>query len=168
VYNISPPELVGGSTRLLIGKAVQLVRVSVNQLSGRESSRDSKGIEGAVIRALEELIDGLPGGAAIAVLSISSSDDETAESAIDELQYQLVKARFTIVTRKELDLVRSEHNLGAAGEVSDESAARIGHLAGADIIITGNVSGSGTTRRLTLNALDTTTGRVVANGRGLF
>jgi hypothetical protein len=55
-----------------------------------------------------------------------------------------------------------------SGDVSDESAVSIGHLLGAGIVITGNTSGSGTTQRLTLKALDTTTAKVVSMPREPF
>jgi hypothetical protein len=160
VYNISLPELLAGSSTLLVGKKVQLDRVSVNVLSGRAATRDSIGIEGAVIRVCEAMIPELPRGAAIAVLDISSLDREAAESAVAELEYQLGKSRlFKIVERKNLDSIRSEQEIG---DVSEESAASMGHILGADIVITGSASGSGTNRRLTLKALNTTTAEVVS------
>jgi hypothetical protein len=169
VYNILLPELLGGFSTLLIGRKAQLDRVSVTVLSGRTTTRASTGIEGAVIRACEAMIPELPGGARIAVLSISSSNREAAASAVDEMEYQLVKSRrFTIVERKRLDDVRSEHNLSMSGEVSDESAISIGHILSADIVITGSTSGTGTTQRLTLKALDTTTAQVVSMLREPF
>ena len=153
VYTISLPQLLAGSSTLLAGKKVQLDRVNVTALSGRESSRDSRGIEGAVIRASETLIREIPKGAVIAVLGISSNDSEAAASAVDELEYQLQKSGlFTLVERKNLDSIRSEQYLSMSGDVSDESALSIGKLLGAGIVITGSTSGSGTTQRLTLKA----------------
>jgi hypothetical protein len=169
VYTISLPQLLGGSSTLLVGKKVQLDRVSVAALSGREATRDSRGIEGAVIRASEGLIRELPKGAVIAVLSISSNDSEASASAVDELEYQLQKSNlFTIVERKNLDSIRSEQDFSMSGEVSDESAVSIGHWLGAGIVVTGSTSGSGTTRRLTLKALDTTNGSQISIQRSPF
>jgi curli biogenesis system outer membrane secretion channel CsgG len=172
VYNISLPELLGGSSTLLVGKKVVLERVSVSILSGKESSRDSRGIEGAVIRAGEALMAELPQGAVIAVLSISSDDEEAAESAVDELEYQLQKSGlFKVVERRDivaLEHISSEQKFSLSGDVSDESAISIGHMLGAGIVITGSTSGSGTTQRLTLKALDTTEGRQISIQRAPF
>jgi hypothetical protein len=48
-----------------------------------------------------------------------------------------------------------------SGEVDDAKAVSVGKIAGADIIITGAVTGTGDLRRLRLRALDTQTGQVL-------
>jgi hypothetical protein len=122
--------------------------------------------EGAVNRASEKLIDSLPEKAIVAVLGIASSDTETAVFIMDELEYRLVEAkRFTIVDRKFLDAIRYEQNFQASGEVADESAVSIGKLAGANIVIIGDISGSGSSRRLNVKALDVQTGEIVVTAR---
>jgi len=47
------------------------------------------------------------------------------------------------------------------GGYYDNTAARIGHIAGASIIITGRVDGENNLRRLRLRALDSTSAQVV-------
>jgi hypothetical protein len=58
-----------------------------------------------------------------------------------------------------------EQRFQLSGEVSDQSAVSIGNLLGANIVITGNISGTGSTQRLTLKALDVRTGQIVSMAR---
>ena len=129
----------------------------------------SSGIEGAVARASVTFVGELPKNSTLAVISISSSDPELANFAIDELEYQLVTARqFTMVDRKTLDTIRSEQKFQLTGEVSDQSAVSIGNLLGASIVVTGSITGIGNTRRLTLKALDVKTAQIVSMSREQF
>jgi curli biogenesis system outer membrane secretion channel CsgG len=85
---------------------------------------------------------------------------------VDELEYRLVEAKkFKIVDRKSLEAVRLEQNFQASGNVGDESAVSIGNMLGAAIVITGDISGSGNSRRLNLKALDVQTGEIVVTAR---
>jgi hypothetical protein len=49
-----------------------------------------------------------------------------------------------------------------SGEVDDDSAISIGKFLGANIVVTGNVSGTGSLRRLRIKALDVLTGEIVS------
>ena len=73
-----------------------------------------------------------------------------------------------MVDRKTIDTIRSEQQFQLSGEVSDQSAVSIGHLLGANIVITGNITGTGTNQRLTLKALDVKTARILAMAREQF
>jgi TolB-like protein len=122
--------------------------------------------EEAVNRASEKFINALPEYAVVAVLSVASDDTETAVFIVDEFEYRLVEAnKFKIVDRKSLDAVRSEQNFQASGAVGDESAVSIGNMLGAAVVITGDISGSGTSRRLNLKALDVQTGEIMVTAR---
>ena len=169
IYSITLPSLLGGSTSMLIGRKVRLTQVSANEFDRRTATSASRGIEGAVIRASERLIPDLPRGAAVAVIGISANDNETSESAVDELEYQLVKASlFRLVDRKQLDLIRSEQAMHMSWEISDESAVSIGKMVGASIAITGSVSGSGSSQGLTLRVLNVETGIIITMEREGF
>jgi hypothetical protein len=127
------------------------------------------GVEGAVARASVVFIGELPKNSILAVISISSTDINLATFAIDELEYQLVTAKqFNIVDRKTLDTIRTEQKFQLSGEVSDQSAVSIGNLLGANIVITGSISGIGNTQRLTLKALDVKTAQIITMARESF
>jgi hypothetical protein len=127
------------------------------------------GIEVAVARASVIFIGELPQRSTIAVISVSSKDTELATFTIDELEYQLVTAKqFTMVDRKTLDTIRMEQNFQLTDEVSDQSAVSIGQLLGANIVITGTISGTGNIQRLTLKALDVKTAQIITMAREQF
>jgi TolB-like protein len=120
-------------------------------------------IEGAVNRAAEALIVDLPNASTLAIISISSRDAEMAEFVIEELAYLMVETKkFKVVDRKSLDAIQAEQNFQYSGDVDDNSAVSIGKLLGASIVITGSISGSGSTRRLRAKALDVKTAEIVA------
>jgi len=130
---------------------------------------NQQGIDGALGKVAETLIDGIPRDSTIAILSVYSADRETSEYVIDELEYKLVGARkFKIVDRRRLEQIRREQNFQLSGEVDDSSAVSIGNMLGASIVITGDISGSGASRRLVLKALDVKTAQIVTMARERF
>ncbi|MDR0721270.1 MAG: CsgG/HfaB family protein [Treponema sp.] len=128
------------------------------------------GIEGAIKRVSEVLIDEVPSNSIVAVVNVSSLDRGIASFVMDELEFLLVDSkRFKIVDRKTLDSIRDEQNFQASGEVSDASAVSIGDMLGANIVITGSIAIYGSTQqRLTLKALDVQTAEIVSMGREQF
>jgi len=123
----------------------------------------SSSIETAVLRAAGILAEKIPNRATVAVLSIDSRDPDLAEFIIEELAYLMVQTnKFKVVDRKSLDAVRAEANFQISGDVDDHSAVAIGKLLGASIVITGGVSGSGSTRRLRAKALNVQTAEILA------
>jgi hypothetical protein len=55
-----------------------------------------------------------------------------------------------------------------SGEVDDDSAVSIGNMLGASIVITGNISDSGTTQYMNLKALDVKSARIITMAREQF
>jgi hypothetical protein len=138
------------------------------QMQGSQARSASKTDE-VIDRISEKFIDGLPGKSIIAVLNISSSDKASAVFIADELEFRLSDSKkFTLVDRKSLDAVLSEQQFQLSGEVSEESACSIGNILGASIVITGTISGTGTSRRLTLQALDVQTAEILSTAREAF
>ena len=160
VYSIALPSVA--SSLMTVGATVRLNQVSTNPLSGRLASRESQGIEGAVIRASEDLMPKIPRRSVVAVLYVSAGDRATSESAMNELEYQFDNSgMFRMVTRTELRTIRSELDYHTSGFVSDESMIQATRGLGAEFLITGNVTGTGTARTLTLRALNVETGEFI-------
>ena len=125
--------------------------------------------EDAVKRAGKKFIGGLPENAAIAVLNIAADEKDTAVFIMEELEFQLLESgRFKIVDRRSLGAIRAEQNFQISGAVSDESAVSIGNMLGANIVITGALSGPPGARRLSLKALDVQSAELVAVAREQF
>jgi TolB-like protein len=105
----------------------------------------------------------------IAVLTIASNDNKLSESAIDELEFNLVDSKkVTIVDRNRLDQIRKEQNFQLSGDVSDDSAVSIGNMLGANIVIVGTISTTGSRGRITIRALDVKTAQIVTMARESF
>jgi hypothetical protein len=119
-------------------------------------------VESSLALAAEKLKKLLPKDVKIAIMYITSSDTVMTEYIADELEYILVNDRYVVVNRTELNRLRAEQNLQLSGEVDDETAVSIGKFIGASIIITGSISGTESTKRLRLRAIDTETTQVIA------
>jgi len=128
-----------------------------------QNVHSNTGIVNAVRFGTEILLENIPARSIVAVISIASRDREMTEFIIGEIEFILVNdSSCRIVDRRRLDTIRQEQNFQMTGEVDDNSAVSIGRLLGANIVITGSISGSGTTRRLRLTAINVQTGEVVA------
>ena len=79
----------------------------------------------------------------VAVLSFESSGEELKDLAQDVTllvnTYLSAEEGLSLVERAELDKALGELALGMSGTVTPDSAARIGQLTGAKILITGRV-----------------------------
>lgn len=151
------------------GQALAGGSLSKNKRNASGQSGSNSGIDEAVSKASNNLISKLPERSRVAVISISSNNEEKSAIVVDEIEYQLVNSgKFTIVDRKTLDTIRSEQNFQMSGEVSDKSAVSIGQMLGANIVITGNIIGTGTRQRLSIRALDVRTAEIVAMVREDF
>ena len=129
----------------------------------------SRSMETALNNAAKTLIESIPADTTIAILSVYSADSGIADYVIDALEYRFFNARkFNLVDRRRLEQIRREQNFQMSGEVSDSSAVSIGSMLGASIVITGSVSGSGASQRLTLRALDVQTARIITMAMELF
>jgi hypothetical protein len=134
----------------------------VSDAPAGESLRALSFIE-AIYQSYEELSKDIPGSLSVAVINIASAGPEEGEFAAEELILFLVNSKkYAIVDRRSLDLIRAEQNLQLSGEVDDHTAVSIGHLTGAEIVITGSISPYETLKYLRLRALDVETGEIRA------
>lgn len=104
----------------------------------------------------------IPSGSRIAIFGITPNNDDTL-FVQEELMVLFVNAqKFKVVDRQTLETIRKEQHFQMTGEVSDDSAISIGQFIGADVVITGSISGNSGQRRLRLRALDVKTAQVLA------
>jgi hypothetical protein len=118
-------------------------------------------VEATLIRAGNTIMEKLTPRSRIAIVYVTARDAEVSEFIAGELEFIMVNKGFTLIDRSQLDRIRQEQALQFSGEVNDEQAVSIGKIAGADVIITGAVRGTGDLRRLRLRALSTETGQVL-------
>jgi hypothetical protein len=121
---------------------------------------------GAVTRAVDLLLVDIKEGSTVAVLGVTARDRALSTFVTDEVEFQLVASkRFDMVDRQRIDTILDEQNFQISGEVDDNSAVSIGNVLGANVIITGSLTGTGRTRRLTLKVLDVKTAKIITMAR---
>jgi hypothetical protein len=149
----------GGSASLTLYEE-QVVPVAPNAKSAVEQNTLT---DQAISKSFATLSANLPDKTAIAIVNIAAQDADTGLYVIDELTVLFVNSKkYSIVDRKSLDVIRTEQNFQMTGEVDDASAVSIGFLSGAQLVITGTLTGEGERRRLRLKALDVKTAEIIA------
>ncbi|MDR1147172.1 MAG: CsgG/HfaB family protein [Spirochaetaceae bacterium] len=151
----------------LFSNSVVITKINETALGGtasgaRRPGSNQSGVETAMNNAAEVIMGSLQRNSKIAIVNVSSADRNLSEFVAGELEYIIVNNRFTVVDRSELDRIRREQNFQLSGDVDDNTIVSIGKFAGADVVITGAITGTDATRRLRLRALNTQTAQVIA------
>jgi len=101
---------------------------------------------------------------ATAVLNFQSSDEAMAKQGAEMatlLEADLSTSEHAImVEREEVDKILSEQELGASGLVSADTAAKIGSLTGAQVLVTGRLFAVGNQYMVVAKIISTETSRV--------
>jgi hypothetical protein len=120
-------------------------------------------LEDAVRLSAVILAESIPSGSRMAVISIAAPESAEGEFALESLILFFVNTKnFRMADRHTLDLIRDEQNFQLSGEVDDDTAVSIGHLTGAEIVITGSIITLGQEKQLSLKALDVENGLISA------
>ena len=91
-----------------------------------------------------------------------------ADYAVEDVEYNMVKAGFRLVDRQQIERIRNEQQLQLSGEFDDNFAVSIGKMVGASSVIVISVSYADNSGRLTLKALDVQTAEIIAMARQEF
>jgi len=100
----------------------------------------------------------------VAVLTFASNEkaQNLAESVTEKLVTQLVNLRrFRVIERSALDKIMEEQKLGLTGFVDEETAVKLGKLAGADIIILGRINLEVGFAKVSARGIDTETSELI-------
>jgi hypothetical protein len=103
---------------------------------------------------VEEIYSGIPVGAKLAVLNNSRNERDLAETATLGIINGLQSKKVTLVDRGNRGLAEAEKNYQLSGNVSDNDIVRIGNEAGVSIFVLVSVTGSGSSRRLSVRMFD--------------
>ena len=98
----------------------------------------------------------------VGVLPFSETDDTKSlgASASELVATQLgMSGHLVLIERSQLDAVLSEQGMGLTGVVDPQSAAKLGNLIGAQILVTGRVFKAGKNTYCIAKAISTATGR---------
>ncbi|MDR2177318.1 MAG: CsgG/HfaB family protein [Treponema sp.] len=109
------------------------LHASGNTDTGRYSLEDA--VQAAAIDISGRITNGT-----IAVVKIFTSSDNLSLQAIRWLENGLVESgKLTIISRQQINAVLNEQEFGLSGYVDDESARRIGHIVGAEYVLSGEI-----------------------------
>ena len=116
----------------------------------------------AIKNSFDSLSYDIPNGSTVAILNITP-DNENNRFISEELRVMFVNSKkYRIVERERLESIRQEQRFQMSGDVSDDTAVGIGHFLGADVVISGTITGTGDQRRLRLRALNVKTAQILA------
>jgi hypothetical protein len=105
--------------------------------------------------AISEVQSILPRNANVWIVNKSERGENTlAMAVIDDLTAALIQNRVTVVDRANNRLMEAEQQFHLSGNVSDNDFMNIGNAAGANTLITVEIIGVGSLRRLRLEVLD--------------
>jgi hypothetical protein len=119
-------------------------------------------LDQALMRHGAALVERLPQGSVVAILNINAPRVNLSDYIIDELSsYITTDGKLVVVERQKIQILQSELEFQMSGDVSDETAQRIGQMTGAGIIISGGFSQIGSEYRLSIRAIEVETARVL-------
>lgn len=118
-------------------------------------------LEKAVYELARGVSSKLPEGTKIVLYDISAETPETSTFLIDECTRALLDiGSLRIVDRGSLDKIRDELSFQMSGDVSDESAQRLGAMLGAESLLTGSFDSYRGKYRLTLKSIQVATSEI--------
>jgi hypothetical protein len=158
---------ISTSTDVIINNDFHIYTVSYVPGSGIYISKTSTLLVGrdnnAIKNSFNVLSQNIRNGSKIAIINIEAGDVDEGEFFIEEITMEFVNSRnYVIVDRRTLDVVLREQNFQMTGYVDDDSIVSIGHFLGADVVISGGISGTGNRKRLRFRALDVRTAQILA------
>lgn len=103
----------------------------------------------------------LPEGAKVVVLNVKASKPEVGDYIVEDLTASLLEVgKLVLVDRQNLAAIREELSLQVSGDVSDESAQRLGAMLGAEVLISGSFDLVGEKYRMAIKAVQVETAQI--------
>jgi TolB-like protein len=126
-------------------------------------AQDALPLTTALDNSVPYLMDQIPAGSKVLVLNFAAETQALSNYLADEITVRFVNdGEFTVVDRRDLDIIRQEINFQISGEVSDETAAGIGKKIGAQSIIFGSMERAGSLYRLRIRVIEVETAKILA------
>jgi hypothetical protein len=148
-----------------IGKVISVSSNNSNRITSAMDAPLSK----TANRLIEDLKEELPRRSTIAILSVYSNDPAASTYALEKIEQQFYDARhFSIIEKRFIDQVRREKRLQESDDIDPAKAAELAKEEGWNVVVIGEISGSGSSRRLTLRAIDAEKGTILSRAMENF
>jgi hypothetical protein len=127
---------------------------------GAISSMD---LNAAIEASFQVIVKDLKNKSKIAIINIASDNQMEGNFVIEELTYLAVhsKKKFVVIDRRKIEAIRIDKHFSRTSDYEDDFLVSIGHLLGAEVVITGNLNGSADLRRLRIKVLNVKTGQLI-------
>jgi TolB-like protein len=115
-------------------------------------------LDRAIKEAAENMEARVAAKSKIALINFTSPSVQFSDYALEELTANLVHSgHLLVVDRKEINLIRGELNFQYSGEVDEGSMQALGHMLGAQYIVSGSLADIGGTYRIVFRVLNVQT-----------
>ena len=119
--------------------------------------------QNAIPLIFNTLSQNIPLRSRLAIVGITTSDPNEATFYVNELTLHFVNTRnYTVVERSNIEAVLTEQNFQMSGFVDDDAFVSIGKFIGATVVVTGEITGTGSQKRLVLKAIDVLTSEILS------
>ena len=126
------------------------------------NAQNSMILDDAIIDAVDFFSSRLPSGSIVAITNYEAETKELSNFVIDELIVALANTgNIRVVERNRLEMLHSELDFNMSGYVSDETAQGIGHMLGAQILISGSISEYRDMYRMSIRAIQVETAEII-------
>jgi len=146
--------------------------VSINN-ANTNTNRITSAMDTPLIKAADRLIDDLkkelPLRTTVAILSVYSDDRAASSYALEKIEQRFYDSRhFSIVEKRFINDVRRDKRLQESDDIDQAKAAELGREEGWNVVVIGEISGTGSSRRLTLRAIDSVKGTILSRAMESF
>jgi len=119
--------------------------------------------QNAIPQIINTLSKNIPLRSRLAIVGITAANPNEATFYINELTIHFVNTRnYTVVERNNIEAVLTEQNFQMSGFVDDDAFVSIGKFIGATVVVTGEISGTGSQKRLVIKAIDVLTSEILS------
>jgi hypothetical protein len=125
------------------------------------SDNAQKSSEKVTSHAIDEIRKVLPSEVKLWIYNNATANKNLANEVVDNMVSAFVSSGVPVIERQMMEMIIKEQNFQMSGNVNYYDVAKIGNLAGANIIVIVDITGTGSGRRLQIRVLDIAAGTVL-------
>jgi len=143
---------------IIVNFLLTIILIPLLSCATNKSQNLEYSIEDAVFFLAGEINSKAINDGTIAVLNVSTSQEELSSQIITWMENNLLKmGNHRIVSRQKIDPILKEQNFGLSGYISDDTAQSIGKMVGANYVLAGDITNVNGVHYLNMQVLETET-----------